>query len=74
VVKGSEVIGKGEDDEATNYFIDIVPRIKHKYREGYVSGAGGLQQLRFIEFIQQEGDTVFIPGGLAQSISTLHCY
>ena len=31
IVKGTECIRKGEDDEATNYFIDILPRIKQKY-------------------------------------------
>lgn len=53
VVKGTDMILKGEDDEATNYFIDILPRIKEKY-------AG---QFPIIEFFQHPGDTVYVPGG-----------
>jgi histone arginine demethylase JMJD6 len=53
VVKGTDLILKGEDDEATNYFIDILPRIKKEY-------AG---QVPIIEFFQRPGDTVYVPGG-----------
>ncbi len=31
IVKGLEVIKKGEDDEAINYFVDLLPRIKVSY-------------------------------------------
>ena len=83
VVKGTEVVIKGEDDEATNYFIDILPRIKHKYADGFtkpshtsIATAATTKSnsattvavtprgLKVLEFIQYEGDTVFVPGGV----------
>ena len=69
VVKGADVIRKGEDDEATNYFIDIFPRIKQKYQHGYINtSTGGLTELKYIEFLQHEGDTVFVPGGMYSAV------
>lgn len=53
IAKGTDVIKKGEDDEAINYFVDLLPRIKDKY------GA----EVHVIEFMQLPGDTVFVPGG-----------
>lgn len=53
IVKGTDVIIKGEDDEAINYFVDIVPRIKKKYGH----------EIHMFEFFQEEGETVFVPGG-----------
>lgn len=52
VVKGKEVIKKGEDDEAVHFFTDLLPRIKATYPD-----------LQVIEFIQEAGETVFVPGG-----------
>ena len=52
VAKGLDVILKGEDDEAINYFVDILPRIREKY--------GG--SVKIYEFIQEPGETVFVPG------------
>jgi len=40
------------DDEAINYFVDLLPRIKRTHR--HVSP---------IEFTQEPGETVFVPGG-----------
>lgn len=60
VVKGLDVIVKGEDDEAINYFIDLVPRIKAKHPE-----------ISVMEFVQQPGDTVFIPGGWWHAVINL---
>ena len=34
VAKGIDCIIKGEDDEAINYFVDILPRIRAKYGLG----------------------------------------
>eukprot|EP00981_Chlorochromonas_danica_P000537 scaffold108_cov167-Ochromonas_danica.AAC.9 len=52
IVKGLDVIRKGEDDEAINYFVDLLPRIRQQHPE-----------LEIIEFIQYPGETVYIPGG-----------
>lgn len=60
IVKGKDVILKGEDDEAINYFVDIVPRIKKKYTD-----------VKIIEFTQMPGDTVFIPGGWWHAVLNL---
>jgi histone arginine demethylase JMJD6 len=60
IVKGKDVILKGEDDEAINYFLDIVPRIKKKYTD-----------IEVLEFTQMPGDTVFIPGGWWHAVLNL---
>jgi histone arginine demethylase JMJD6 len=60
VAKGLDVIKKGEDDEAINYFVDILPRIKAKHPE-----------VKILELIQGEGDTVFIPGGWWHAVINL---
>jgi histone arginine demethylase JMJD6 len=52
IAKGLDVILKGEDDEAVNYFVDILPRIKKRY------GA----RVKIFEFVQEPGETVFVPG------------
>jgi len=44
---------KGEDDEAANYFMDILPRIRAAFPEH----AAGI-----LEFTQYPGDTVYVPG------------
>lgn len=54
IAKATEVIGKDEDDEAINYFVDFIPRLKSKY---------GAEQLGIVEFLQLPGDTVYVPGG-----------
>lgn len=54
IAKALEVIGKDEDDEAINYFVDFLPRLKAKY---------GAKTLGVVEFLQYPGDTVFVPGG-----------
>jgi hypothetical protein len=60
VVKGLDVIKKGEDDEAVNYFVDLVPRIKEKHPE---------VDIRL--FLQAEGETVFVPGGWWHAVINL---
>ena len=49
--KGVTVLLPGEDDEAVNYFTDLLPRIKKEHPD-----------LNIIEFIQEPGQTVFVPG------------
>jgi hypothetical protein len=49
---GLTVIRQGEDDEAINYFIDLIPRIKQKYEKQFESEG---KSLGLIEFIQEEG-------------------
>lgn len=54
LAKGKALYRKGEDDEPINYFVDILPRLRAlRASEGLV----------FYEFIQEEGETVFVPGG-----------
>ncbi|EGR31249.1 jumonji domain protein [Ichthyophthirius multifiliis] len=54
IVKGKKYIPEGEDDDAIQYFTKILPQlIKEEGRE----------KLGVIEFIQNPGETVFIPGG-----------
>jgi histone arginine demethylase JMJD6 len=60
-VKCLSVIRKGEDDEAVNYFVDLLPRLKRSAHPP----AG------MIEFTQMPGDTVFIPGGWWHAVLNL---
>mmetsp|Transcript_31501 Transcript_31501/g.84027 ORF Transcript_31501/g.84027 Transcript_31501/m.84027 type:complete len:433 (-) Transcript_31501:69-1367(-) len=52
VAKAKHVMQKGDDDEAVNYFLDLLPRLREKERD-----------LEIIEFVQHAGETVFLPGG-----------
>lgn len=61
IAKGLDVIKKGEDDEAINYFVDILPRIQQKH------GA----ELQILQFIQEPGDTVFVPVGWWHAVLNL---
>lgn len=54
VVSGKKHVQRGEDDEAVNYFMDLLPRIKR---------ANSPESLGCIEFMQYPGETVFVPGG-----------
>eukprot|EP01060_Flectonema_neradi_P003813 TRINITY_DN1248_c1_g3_i1.p1 TRINITY_DN1248_c1_g3~~TRINITY_DN1248_c1_g3_i1.p1 ORF type:complete len:431 (+),score=52.71 TRINITY_DN1248_c1_g3_i1:99-1295(+) len=50
VAKGRSVMKPGEDDEAINFFVDLIPRLR---AEG----------ISVTEIIQEEGETIFVPGG-----------
>lgn len=54
IVKGKNHVRSREDDEAVNYFMDILPRIKR---------ANPPETLKCIELMQYPGDTIFVPGG-----------
>ncbi|CEG39994.1 histone arginine [Plasmopara halstedii] len=54
LVNGKVHLRGNEDDEAVNYFMDLLPRLKR---------ANSLDALQCIEFMQYPGETVFIPGG-----------
>lgn len=62
IVKGREFRGKDYEDEAINYFVEILPLIKQKYSK---------ETLKIIEFIQGPGETVFVPGGLWHAVINL---
>ena len=62
IVKGKEFRPKGYDDEAINYFVEILPKIREKY---------SAETLQMIEFIQCPGETVFVPGGLWHAVINL---
>jgi len=51
VATGHGLCYKDEDDEASNYFVDILPRIKCSYPK----------ELMLYECIQEAGDTIFVP-------------
>ncbi len=53
IAKGLNVIQKGEDDEAINYFVDMLPRIRAKHGH----------HVEIYELIQNPGETIFVPGG-----------
>ena len=61
MAKGKSLYKKGEDDEPINYFVDILPRMRAQYG----------QQLTFYEFIQEPGETVFVPGGWWHAVLNL---
>lgn len=62
IVKGKEFRDKHYEDEAINYFVEILPKIKQKYSR---------EELKIIEFIQGPGETVFVPGGLWHAVINL---
>lgn len=53
----------GADDPLLqiNYFVDILPRIRRKYRDS----------IEMYEFIQYPGETVFVPGGWWHAVLNL---
>lgn len=60
-MKGKGLFLKGEDDEPVNYFVDVLPRLRRKY------GA----DVTMYEFIQEPGETVFVPGGWWHAVINL---
>uniref|UniRef100_H3G5H1 JmjC domain-containing protein n=2 Tax=Phytophthora ramorum TaxID=164328 RepID=H3G5H1_PHYRM len=54
LVNGKKHIRGDEDDEAVNYFMDLLPRLKR---------ASSPETLQCVEFMQYPGETVYIPGG-----------
>lgn len=60
VVKAKKQILPKEDDEAINYFIDLIPRLRRDH-----------PTLDIYQFIQGPGDTVFIPGGWWHAVLNL---
>jgi histone arginine demethylase JMJD6 len=61
VAKGLDVIKKGEDDEAVNYFVDLLPRIRDKWGPSYP----------IVECTQLPGDTIYVPGGWWHAVLNL---
>ena len=68
--KCKKYIKKNEDDEAINYFVDHLKRLK----QAYIDDSNGQKGVHsesfnsnypcpFVEFIQEPGDTVYVPGG-----------
>lgn len=49
VAKAKHVMSKGDDDEAVNVFLDLLPRLREK-------------GVATTEFVQYPGETVFLPG------------
>ena len=60
VATGSQLVKPGEDDEAINYFVDILPRIRRTYPHA-----------RRIEVVQRPGDTLYVPAGWWHAVLNL---
>jgi histone arginine demethylase JMJD6 len=60
--KGLDERLPGEGDEASHYFLNILPRIKQRHFRTS-SSSSSIPDMRIIEFIQEAGQTVFVPGG-----------
>jgi len=58
--EGKTVRRKGEDDEAINYFTTFLPRLKSED-----------PHMEFYDFVQEPGDTLFIPGGWHHGVLNL---
>ena len=54
MVRGKDLMKKGEDDEAIHYFDFILPRIKAANEES--------KTMEILECIQRPGETAFVPG------------
>ncbi len=51
MAKGTGLLPEGEDDEAVNYFVDVVPRIRELLRRE----EGDRSDRLIVEFLQHEG-------------------
>ncbi len=60
VATGSQLVKPGEDDEAINYFVDILPRIRQTYPHA-----------RRSEVVQRPGDTLYVPAGWWHAVLNL---
>jgi histone arginine demethylase JMJD6 len=65
IVKGRGLIGKNEDDEASHYFMNILPRIKQQAaamaaKSGH-DDKSSYRDFACYEFTQHAGETVFVP-------------
>lgn len=60
VVKCTDYIRKGEDDEAVNYFVDLLPRLQ-----------AARPDVEMTLFLQRPGETVFVPGGVWHAVLNL---
>lgn len=59
IAKGRGLIGKDEDDEASHYFMNILPRIKRK--ADAMKDCEEYRDFACYEFTQHAGETVFVP-------------
>jgi histone arginine demethylase JMJD6 len=64
-VRGRDLVRKeaGEDDEAIDYFTNILPRLKAR--------GGPALAARMIECVQRPGETIFVPGGWWHAVLNL---
>jgi len=69
IVKGKGLIRKNEDDEAIHYFMTILPRIKEQAM--HEKDKDEYKHFRCYEFIQDEGETVFIPNNWWHAVLNL---
>mmetsp|Transcript_613 Transcript_613/g.1814 ORF Transcript_613/g.1814 Transcript_613/m.1814 type:complete len:403 (+) Transcript_613:203-1411(+) len=60
VASGKPLVKPGEDDEAINYFADILPRVRTAHPTA-----------RRYECIQEPGETIFVPGGWWHAVLNL---
>ena len=62
IANGRQFRGPNEDNEASDYFAKILPRLK---------ASEGKENLRYIECVQRPGETIFVPGGWWHAVLNL---
>ena len=68
IAKALDVIRSGEDDEAINYFVTFLPRLRELQKQQRQQGK---PTFTMIEFTQFAGETVFVPGGWWHAVLNL---
>ena len=70
LAKGKDYVRKGEDDEAIQYFVNVLPRMRADMLAGNGVVSSG-ERLQMYEVTQRPGEVIFVPGGWWHAVINL---